>query len=95
MIANFLPMFLLKDCSSSEEYSIAAALLPLTTAFYRVSFSYSSFKTTPILCNFSLHIVKRKKVMTEGAWWVETLVLKLTDVTETLLWGKVDFIFWF
>uniref|UniRef100_A0A8C5SPZ1 UDENN domain-containing protein n=1 Tax=Laticauda laticaudata TaxID=8630 RepID=A0A8C5SPZ1_LATLA len=27
----------LQDCSSSEEYNIAATLLPLTTAFYRVS----------------------------------------------------------
>lgn len=26
-----------QDCSSSEEYAVASALLPLTTAFYRVS----------------------------------------------------------
>lgn len=50
--AYFLYMFFLKDCSSSEEYNIAAALLPLTTAFYRVSFL---LKTTPILYCFTLH----------------------------------------
>lgn len=29
-------LFRPQDCSSSEEYSVAAALLPLSTAFYRV-----------------------------------------------------------
>lgn len=47
---SFSSLFFLQDCSSSEEYSIAAALLPLTTAFYRVSFYWK-----PLLFCIYLH----------------------------------------
>uniref|UniRef100_A0A671MVC9 Myotubularin-related protein 13-like n=1 Tax=Sinocyclocheilus anshuiensis TaxID=1608454 RepID=A0A671MVC9_9TELE len=47
----------LQDCSSSEEYTVAAALLPLTTAFYRKlaagvdQFSYTCIQDHPIWTN--------------------------------------------
>ncbi|KAM3876774.1 myotubularin-related protein 13 [Diretmus argenteus] len=47
----------LQDCSSSEEYSVAAALLPLTTAFYRKltagvnQFAYTCIQDHPIWTN--------------------------------------------
>lgn len=59
-------MFLLKDCSSSEEYSVAAALLPLTTAFYRVS-SVTSLKSAPVFYVFMYIVVKWKEVKMRGA----------------------------
>ncbi|XP_032079156.1 myotubularin-related protein 13 isoform X2 [Thamnophis elegans] len=47
----------LQDCSSSEEYNIAATLLPLTTAFYRKlapgvnQFAYTCVQDHPIWAN--------------------------------------------
>ncbi|KAM6980275.1 myotubularin-related protein 13 [Aplochiton taeniatus] len=47
----------LQDCSSSEEYTVAAALLPLTTAFYRKlvvgvnQFAYTCVQDHPIWTN--------------------------------------------
>ncbi|XP_021333710.1 myotubularin-related protein 13 isoform X3 [Danio rerio] len=47
----------LQDCSSSEEYTVAAALLPLTTAFYRKlaagvdQFAYTCIQEHPIWTN--------------------------------------------
>uniref|UniRef100_A0A3Q3GT22 SET binding factor 2 n=1 Tax=Labrus bergylta TaxID=56723 RepID=A0A3Q3GT22_9LABR len=47
----------LQDCSSSEEYTVAAALLPLSTAFYRKlaagvnQFAYSCIQDHPIWTN--------------------------------------------
>ncbi|XP_073691800.1 myotubularin-related protein 13-like [Garra rufa] len=47
----------LQDCSSSEEYTVAAALLPLTTAFYRKlaagvdQFAYTCIQDHPIWTN--------------------------------------------
>ncbi|XP_006642674.2 myotubularin-related protein 13 isoform X2 [Lepisosteus oculatus] len=47
----------LQDCSSSEEYTVAAALLPLTTAFYRKlapgvnQFAYTCVQDHPIWMN--------------------------------------------
>uniref|UniRef100_A0A8D0HDB0 SET binding factor 2 n=1 Tax=Sphenodon punctatus TaxID=8508 RepID=A0A8D0HDB0_SPHPU len=47
----------LQDCSTSEEYNIAAALLPLTTAFYRKlplgvsQFAYTCIQDHPIWAN--------------------------------------------
>uniref|UniRef100_A0A8D2LIY0 SET binding factor 2 n=1 Tax=Varanus komodoensis TaxID=61221 RepID=A0A8D2LIY0_VARKO len=47
----------LQDCSTSEEYNIAAALLPLTTAFYRKlapgvsQFAYTCVQDHPIWAN--------------------------------------------
>lgn len=43
-------LFDLQDCSSSEEYTVAAALLPLSTAFYRVRISV----LTQFVCFLSL-----------------------------------------
>uniref|UniRef100_A0A8C7UJP1 SET binding factor 2 n=1 Tax=Oncorhynchus mykiss TaxID=8022 RepID=A0A8C7UJP1_ONCMY len=47
----------LQDCSSSEEYTVASALLPLTTAFYRKlpagvsQFAYTCIQDHPIWTN--------------------------------------------
>ncbi|XP_061669719.1 myotubularin-related protein 13 isoform X2 [Syngnathoides biaculeatus] len=47
----------LQDCSSSEEYTVAAALLPLSTAFYRKlaagvnQFAYTCIQDHPIWAN--------------------------------------------
>lgn len=68
----------LQDCSSSEEYSIAAALLPLTTAFYRVS-----FYCKPLLfCIFFYitYVVKMGKGKTGDTWWVGKFILKFINV---------------
>uniref|UniRef100_A0A8C3VDJ1 SET binding factor 2 n=1 Tax=Catharus ustulatus TaxID=91951 RepID=A0A8C3VDJ1_CATUS len=54
----------LQDCSSSEEYSIAAALLPLTTAFYR--------KLAPGVSQFAYTCVQDHPIWTNQQFWETT-----------------------
>uniref|UniRef100_A0A9J7Z1B8 SET binding factor 2 n=1 Tax=Cyprinus carpio carpio TaxID=630221 RepID=A0A9J7Z1B8_CYPCA len=54
----------LQDCSSSEEYTVAAALLPLTTAFYR--------KLTAGVDQFAYTCVQDHPIWTSQQFWEAT-----------------------
>ncbi|MGH0134296.1 UNVERIFIED_CONTAM: hypothetical protein FKN15_027079 [Acipenser sinensis] len=53
-----------KDCSSSEEYSVATALLPLTTAFYR--------KLAPGVNQFAYTCIQDHPIWTNQQFWEAT-----------------------
>ncbi|RXM36377.1 Myotubularin-related protein 13 [Acipenser ruthenus] len=54
----------LQDCSSSEEYSVATALLPLTTAFYR--------KLAPGVNQFAYTCIQDHPIWTNQQFWEAT-----------------------
>ncbi|XP_076879735.1 myotubularin-related protein 13 isoform X2 [Brachyhypopomus gauderio] len=54
----------LQDCSNSEEYTVAAALLPLTTAFYR--------KLAPGVNQFAYTCVQEHPIWTNQQFWEAT-----------------------
>ncbi|XP_008335218.1 myotubularin-related protein 13 isoform X2 [Cynoglossus semilaevis] len=54
----------LQDCSSSEEYTIAAALLPLSTAFYR--------KLAPGVNQFAYSCIQDHTIWTNQQFWEAT-----------------------
>lgn len=69
ILTGSLAIVVFKDCSSLEEYNIAAALLPLTSAFYRVSL-FGLYITLNlymyILFDFSWHYVNLSPHYTKG-----------------------------
>ncbi|KFQ27480.1 Myotubularin-related protein 13, partial [Mesitornis unicolor] len=66
----------LKDCSSSEEYSIAAALLPLTTAFYR--------KLAPGVSQFAYTCVQDHPIWTNQQFWETTFYSNVQNQVRSL-----------
>uniref|UniRef100_A0A8C3CTC4 SET binding factor 2 n=1 Tax=Cairina moschata TaxID=8855 RepID=A0A8C3CTC4_CAIMO len=73
----------LQDCSSSEEYSIAAALLPLTTAFYR--------KLAPGVSQFAYTCVQDHPIWTNQQFWETTFYGNVQNQVRSLyLTAKED-----
>ncbi|XP_030416243.1 myotubularin-related protein 13 isoform X3 [Gopherus evgoodei] len=66
----------LQDCSTSEEYSIAAALLPLTTAFYR--------KLAPGVSQFAYTCVQDHSVWTNQQFWETTFYSDVQNQVRSL-----------
>ncbi|XP_064019793.1 myotubularin-related protein 13 isoform X7 [Pogoniulus pusillus] len=66
----------LQDCSSSEEYSIAAALLPLTTAFYR--------KLAPGVSQFAYTCVQDHPIWTNQQFWETTFYSNVQNQVRSL-----------
>uniref|UniRef100_A0A8C3CY09 SET binding factor 2 n=1 Tax=Cairina moschata TaxID=8855 RepID=A0A8C3CY09_CAIMO len=66
----------LQDCSSSEEYSIAAALLPLTTAFYR--------KLAPGVSQFAYTCVQDHPIWTNQQFWETTFYGNVQNQVRSL-----------
>ncbi|XP_054682367.1 myotubularin-related protein 13 isoform X5 [Grus americana] len=64
------------DCSSSEEYSIAAALLPLTTAFYR--------KLAPGVSQFAYTCVQDHPIWTNQQFWETTFYSNVQNQVRSL-----------
>ncbi|XP_069479763.1 myotubularin-related protein 13 isoform X3 [Ambystoma mexicanum] len=73
----------LQDCSCSEEYSIAAQLLPLTTAFYR--------KLSPGVSQFAYTCVQDHTVWTNQQFWETTFYSNVqTQVRSLYLSSEED-----
>uniref|UniRef100_A0A8B9QH63 SET binding factor 2 n=1 Tax=Apteryx owenii TaxID=8824 RepID=A0A8B9QH63_APTOW len=73
----------LQDCSSSEEYSIAAALLPLMTAFYR--------KLAPGVSQFAYTCVQDHPIWTNQQFWETTFYSDVQNQVRSLyLTAKED-----
>uniref|UniRef100_A0A8C3PZW5 SET binding factor 2 n=2 Tax=Chrysolophus pictus TaxID=9089 RepID=A0A8C3PZW5_CHRPC len=73
----------LQDCSSSEEYSVAAALLPLTTAFYR--------KLAPGVSQFAYTCVQDHPIWTNQQFWETTFYSNVQNQVRSLyLTAKED-----
>uniref|UniRef100_A0A8C9T349 SET binding factor 2 n=1 Tax=Scleropages formosus TaxID=113540 RepID=A0A8C9T349_SCLFO len=66
----------LQDCSSSEEYTVAAALLPLTTAFYR--------KLAPTVNQFAYTCVQDHPVWTNHQFWETTFYSEVQNQIRSL-----------
>ncbi|KAM9372844.1 myotubularin-related protein 13 isoform 4-T4 [Phaethornis superciliosus] len=66
----------LQDCSSSEEYSVAAALLPLTTAFYR--------KLAPGVSQFAYTCVQDHPIWTNQQFWETTFYSNVQNQVRSL-----------
>ncbi|XP_030339831.1 myotubularin-related protein 13 [Strigops habroptila] len=72
----------LQDCSSSEEYSIAAALLPLTTAFYR--------KLAPGVSQFAYTCVQDHPIWTNQQFWETTFYSNVQNQVRSLYLSAKD-----
>uniref|UniRef100_A0A8C8SVI7 SET binding factor 2 n=1 Tax=Pelusios castaneus TaxID=367368 RepID=A0A8C8SVI7_9SAUR len=73
----------LQDCSTSEEYSIAAALLPLTTAFYR--------KLAPGVSQFAYTCVQDHPIWANQQFWETTFYSDVQNQIRSLyLTAKED-----
>uniref|UniRef100_A0A8C6NBU3 Uncharacterized protein n=1 Tax=Melopsittacus undulatus TaxID=13146 RepID=A0A8C6NBU3_MELUD len=70
----------LQDCSSSEEYNIAAALLPLTTAFYR--------KLAPGVSQFAYTCVQDHPIWTNQQFWETTFYSNVQNQVRSLYLSK-------
>ncbi|XP_062476127.1 myotubularin-related protein 13 isoform X7 [Pezoporus occidentalis] len=70
------------DCSSSEEYNIAAALLPLTTAFYR--------KLAPGVSQFAYTCVQDHPVWTNQQFWETTFYSNVQNQVRSLYLSAKD-----
>ncbi|KAG6933152.1 SET binding factor 2, partial [Chelydra serpentina] len=66
----------LQDCSNSEEYSIAAALLPLTTAFYR--------KLAPGVSQFAYTCVQDHSIWANQQFWETTFYSDVQNQVRSL-----------
>ncbi|KAG7468531.1 hypothetical protein MATL_G00143640 [Megalops atlanticus] len=66
----------LQDCSSSEEYTIAAALLPLTTVFYR--------KLAPGVNQFAYTCVQDHPIWTNQQFWEATFYSEVQNQIRAL-----------
>uniref|UniRef100_A0A8C1F9N4 SET binding factor 2 n=1 Tax=Cyprinus carpio carpio TaxID=630221 RepID=A0A8C1F9N4_CYPCA len=66
----------LQDCSSSEEYTVAAALLPLTTAFYR--------KLTAGVDQFAYTCVQDHPIWTSQQFWEATFYSEVQNQIRAL-----------
>nr|XP_031315902.1 myotubularin-related protein 13 isoform X3 [Camelus dromedarius] len=66
----------LQDCSSLEEYSIAAALLPLTSAFYR--------KLAPGVSQFAYTCVQDHPIWTNQQFWETTFYNAVQEQVRSL-----------
>ncbi|XP_077674527.1 myotubularin-related protein 13 [Eretmochelys imbricata] len=66
----------LQDCSTSEEYSIAAALLPLTTAFYR--------KLAPGVSQFAYTCVQDHSIWANQQFWETTFYSDVQNQVRSL-----------
>ncbi|KAJ7420181.1 hypothetical protein WISP_49511 [Willisornis vidua] len=71
-----------EDCSSSEEYSIAAALLPLTTAFYR--------KLAPGVSQFAYTCVQDHPIWTNQQFWETTFYSNVQNQVRSLYLSAKD-----
>ncbi|XP_077177897.1 myotubularin-related protein 13 isoform X1 [Paroedura picta] len=73
----------LQDCSTSEEYNIAAALLPLTTAFYR--------KLAPGVSQFAYTCVQDHPIWANQQFWETTFYSEVQNQIRSLyLLAKED-----
>ncbi|XP_048342698.1 myotubularin-related protein 13 isoform X3 [Sphaerodactylus townsendi] len=66
----------LQDCSTSEEYNIAAALLPLTTAFYR--------KLAPGVSQFAYTCVQDHPIWANQQFWETTFYSEVQNQIRSL-----------
>ncbi|XP_071238052.1 myotubularin-related protein 13-like isoform X1 [Salvelinus alpinus] len=66
----------LQDCSSSEEYTVASALLPLTTAFYR--------KLPAGVSQFAYTCVQDHSIWTNQQFWEATFYSEVQNQIRTL-----------
>ncbi|KAJ8249276.1 hypothetical protein GJAV_G00233080 [Gymnothorax javanicus] len=66
----------LQDCSSSEEFTVAAALLPLTTAFYR--------KLAPGVNQFAYTCVQDHPIWTSQQFWETTFYSEVQNQIRLL-----------
>ncbi|KAJ8406608.1 hypothetical protein AAFF_G00301820 [Aldrovandia affinis] len=66
----------LQDCSNSEEYTIAAALLPLTTAFYR--------KLSPGVNQFAYTCVQDHPIWASQPFWEATFYSEVQNQMRAL-----------
>ncbi|XP_036390666.1 myotubularin-related protein 13-like isoform X3 [Megalops cyprinoides] len=66
----------LQDCSNSEEYTIAAALLPLTTAFYR--------KLAPGVNQFAYTCIQDHPIWTNQQFWETTFYSEVQNQIRAL-----------
>ncbi|KAL6468968.1 hypothetical protein MHYP_G00224920 [Metynnis hypsauchen] len=66
----------LQDCSNSEEYTVAAALLPLTTAFYR--------KLAPGVNQFAYTCVQEHPIWTNQQFWEATFYSEVQNQIRAL-----------
>ncbi|XP_053369013.1 myotubularin-related protein 13 isoform X1 [Clarias gariepinus] len=66
----------LQDCSNSEEYTVAAALLPLTTAFYR--------KLAPGVNQFAYTCVQEHPIWTSQQFWETTFYSEVQNQIRDL-----------
>uniref|UniRef100_A0A8C0XVI5 Myotubularin-related protein 13 n=1 Tax=Castor canadensis TaxID=51338 RepID=A0A8C0XVI5_CASCN len=72
----------LQDCSSLEEYNIAAALLPLTSAFYR--------KLAPGVSQFAYTCVQDHPIWTNQQFWETTFYNAVQEQVRSLYLSLVD-----
>ncbi|XP_029438574.1 myotubularin-related protein 13 isoform X2 [Rhinatrema bivittatum] len=73
----------LQDCSSSEEYSVAAQLLPLTTAFYR--------KLSPGVSQFAYTCIQDHTIWANQQFWETTFYSDVQNQVRSLyLTAKED-----
>ncbi|XP_069327259.1 myotubularin-related protein 13 isoform X4 [Eulemur rufifrons] len=68
--------YTLQDCSSLEEYNIAAALLPLTSAFYR--------KLAPGVSQFAYTCVQDHPIWTNQQFWETTFYNAVQEQVRSL-----------
>ncbi|XP_066503261.1 myotubularin-related protein 13 isoform X2 [Hoplias malabaricus] len=66
----------LQDCSNSEEYTVAAALLPLTTAFYR--------KLAPGVNQYAYTCVQEHPIWTNQQFWEATFYSEVQNQIRAL-----------
>lgn len=66
----------LQDCSSSEEYTVAAALLPLSTAFYR--------KLAPGVDQFAYTCIQDHPIWTNQQFWEATFYSEVQSQIRAL-----------
>ncbi|TRY83188.1 hypothetical protein DNTS_000685, partial [Danionella cerebrum] len=66
----------LQDCSSSEEYTVAASLLPLTTAFYR--------KLAPGVDQFAYTCIQEHPIWTNQQFWEATFYSEVQNQIRAL-----------
>uniref|UniRef100_A0A8B9R8E2 SET binding factor 2 n=1 Tax=Astyanax mexicanus TaxID=7994 RepID=A0A8B9R8E2_ASTMX len=67
----------LQDCSNSEEYTVATALLPLTTAFYR--------KLGPGVNQYAYTCVQEHPIWTNQQFWEATFYSEVQNQIRALL----------
>uniref|UniRef100_H0X3K5 SET binding factor 2 n=1 Tax=Otolemur garnettii TaxID=30611 RepID=H0X3K5_OTOGA len=72
----------LQDCSSLEEYNIAAALLPLTSAFYR--------KLAPGVSQFAYTCVQEHPIWTNQQFWETTFYNAVQEQVRSLYLSAKD-----